>query len=100
MFIFYPYVHPSIHFPSFYPYVHHLFICPSSIQVSNVHSSLYIIHVHVADPSVVVMGNLAFGVFDGSMEVDDDIYYIEPSNRFVSIHLPVHVHVTCTYMYM
>ena len=70
-----------------YPYVHLLSICPSSIQVSNVHSSLYIIHVD--DPSVVVMGNLAFGVFDGSMEVDDDIYYIEPSNRFVSIHLPV-----------
>lgn len=37
-----------------------------------------------ADPSVVVMGNLAFGVFDGSMEVDDDIYYIEPSNRYLN----------------
>lgn len=36
----------------------------------------------VNDPHTEVHGNLAFGVFDGTIHTEDDIYHIEPANRY------------------
>lgn len=36
------------------------------------------------DPSITVHGNVAFGVFDGAVYTEDEVYYIEPADR----HLP------------
>ena len=60
-----------------------LFVDGRKRSASLVKSHLYAGY-DINDPSITVHGNLAFGVFDGAVHTEDDIYYIEPADR----HLP------------
>ncbi len=46
----------------------------------------------IDNPSVKVLGNLAYGVFDGKITDNDEVYYIEPSDRLVQ-HSTVHLNI-------
>lgn len=48
------------------------------------HSRMYSYIGHdVNDPTAHVHGHLAFGVFEGAIHTDDEIYHIEPANRYL-----------------
>ena len=50
---------------------------------SNLLSYLYVGY-DANDPDSTVHGSLAYGVFDGAIHTGDDIYHIEPANRYIN----------------
>ncbi len=58
----------------------------SYLLVFKVEDEIYLLTfliIIIDNPSVKVLGNLAFGVFDGKITDNDEVYYIEPSDRLV-----------------